>query len=296
MRKILVTGASGLLGSKIKAFAGENRNVIPTHRTLSLFPNSVKLDVTDKTETFQIIRELKPHIVVHTAAETNVDRCEIEKESAWKTNVEGTVNVAEACAKMSVKLVYISTDYVFEGKKGLYMEEDKPNPVNYYGLTKLKGEESIRKLCKDYVIARTSVLYGWHPSKANFATWITERLEHGKTINVVYDHYNSPTLADNMAEALLEVIDINLKGVYHIAGSQRINRYDFAVKIARTFGLESRRIRPIKMEELKVWKAKRPPDSSLCIDKVSKHLKTKLLNIEKSLSLMKKTREKFHQS
>ena len=291
-----MTGASGLLGSKIMAFAGKNRNVIPTHRTLSLFPNSVKLDVTDKTETFQITSEIKPGIVIHTAAETNVDRCEIEKELAWKTNVEGTTNVAEACAKMSIKLVYISTDYVFDGKKGLYTEDDKPNSVNYYGLTKLKGEEFIRKLCKDYVIARTSVLYGWHPSKANFATWIIECLRHGKTINVVYDHYNSPTLADNMAEALLEVIDMDLKGIYHIAGSQRINRYDFAVKITRNFGLDSRLIRPIKMEELKVWKAKRPPDSSLCIDKASKHLRTKLLDIDKSLRLMKNSEEKFRQS
>jgi len=293
MRRILVTGASGLLGSKIMAFAGNNLNVIATHRRFSLSPNSVKLDVTDKADTLQIIQETNPDVVVHTAAETNVDKCEIEKELALKTNVEGTTNVAKACAKIKVKLVYISTDYIFDGKKGLYTEDDKPNPINYYGLTKLKGEEFVRKLCEDYVIARTSVLYGWHPSKTNFVTWIIECLRHRKSINVVYDHYNSPTLADNLAEVLLEAVDMDFKGIYNIAGSQRINRYDFAVKIARNFGLDSSLIRPIKMEELKVWKAKRPPDSSLCIDKVSKHLKTKLLDIDDSLRLMKKTEKKF---
>lgn len=295
MKKILVIGASGLLGSKIMALAGKNQKVIPTHHTLSLFPNSVKLDVTYKSETFQIIREIKPDVVIHTAAETNVDKCEIEKELAWNTNVEGTVNVADVCTKMNAKAVYISTDYVFDGQKGLYTEDDKPNPVNYYGFTKLNGEEFIRKLCRDYVIARTSVLYGWHPSKVNFATWIIESLRHGKTVNVVYDHYNSPTLADNMAQVLLEIVDMDLKGIYHIAGSQRISRYEFAVKIARNFGLDSNFIRPIKMEELKAWKARRPPDSSLCVDKVSKSLETKLLDIDRSLRLMKGTAEEFSQ-
>jgi dTDP-4-dehydrorhamnose reductase len=284
---MLITGASGLLGTKLVKLAREFYEVVPSTYTHRFFPDSIGMNVTNAAEVFRAISNYKPEVVVHIAAQTNVDKCESHREEAWKVNAEGTKNVAEACAKVNAKLVYISTDYVFNGEKGLYVEEDPPNPINYYGLTKLKGEDFVREYCQDYVILRSSVLYGWHPINPNFATWVIGSLREGKRISVVDDHYNSPTLASNLAEAIIKAIERNAHGTYHAAGSERVSRYDFAVKIAEIFNLNKELIKPIKMGELTVWVAKRPRDSSLCVDKIQKELSVKLLNINQGLAKMK---------
>jgi dTDP-4-dehydrorhamnose reductase len=289
--KVLVTGASGLLGNKIIELAKNDWTITPVHKTKSLNSNSLKLDVTDTIEVSNLLGKLKPDVVVHTASETNVDKCEIEKEQAWQINVEGTRNIAEACQKVNAKLVYISTDYVFDGEKGFYNEEDKPNPVNYYGLTKLEGEKQVIEYCKNYAILRTSVLYGWHPWKQNFATWIINKLKQQQEITVVEDHYNTPTLADNLAEMAIEVAEKDLRGLYHASGSERISRYEFAKQIAKTFDLNSDLIKPVKMDQLTAWIAKRPRDSSLNTNKIQKQLKTKPLNITEGLNRMKQEME-----
>jgi dTDP-4-dehydrorhamnose reductase len=245
------------------------------------------LDITSPNRVFTTFSEFKPDVVVHAASETNVDKCETKKEQAWKINVEGTRNIAEACQKVGAKLVYISTDYVFDGEKGLYDEEDKPNPVNYYGLTKLEGEKQVINYCENYAILRTSVLYGWHPWKQNFATWIINKLKQRQEITVVEDHYNTPTLADNLAEMALEVAEKDLRGVYHASGNERISRYEFAKQIAETFNLNSSLIKPVKMSQVAAWIAKRPRDSSLDSGKIQKKLKMKPLNITEGLNKMK---------
>ena len=291
MQKLLITGTSGLLGNKIVKAAKHNYEVLPTYNTEPLHPNSVKLEITNLTEALKVFNKLEPNIVIHTASETNVDKCEIEKEHAWKTNAEGTRNIAEACQKVNAKLVCISTDYVFDGEKGLYDEEDKPNPVNYYGLTKLEGEKQVIKHCKNYAILRTSVLYGWHPWKQNFTTWIINQLKQGKEITVVNDHYNTPTWAGNLAEIAIEVAERNLQGMYHASGRERISRYEFAKQIARTFNLNADLVKPVKMSQLTAWVAKRPKDSSLNTGKIQKQLKTKPLNITEGLNKMKEEME-----
>jgi dTDP-4-dehydrorhamnose reductase len=291
MEKLIITGASGLLGSKIVELAKNNYAVTPLHKTKPLHSNSLKLDITHAIEVLNLSSKLKPYAVIHTASETNVDKCETEKEHAWKINVEGTRNIALACTKANAKLVYISTDYVFDGEKGFYIEEDKPNPINYYGVTKLKGENHVRELCKNYAILRTSVLYGWHPWKQNFATWTINMLKQNKEITVVEDHYNTPTLADNLAEITIEAVQKDLQGLYHASGSQRISRYEFARQIAKAFHLNENLIKPIKMGQLTAWIAKRPKDSSLNTDKIQKQLKTKPLNITDGLNRMKKEAE-----
>jgi dTDP-4-dehydrorhamnose reductase len=283
----LVTGASGLLGNKIVALAESDYLVTPTDITEPLHPNAVKADITDPVAISNLFRKLGPDIVIHAASETNVDRCETEKERAWKINAEGTRNIAEACQKTNAKLIYISTDYVFDGEKGLYTEEDQPNPIDYYGLTKLEGEREVTKHCENYAILRTSVLYGRHPWKQDFATWIINKLKQNQEITVVDDHYNTPTLAENLAKMALEVGAGDLQGIFHASGCERISRYEFARRIAKTFGLETGLIKPIKMSELTAWIAKRPKDSSLSTEKVRKQLRTKPLNITEGLSKMK---------
>jgi len=286
LERVLVTGASGLLGCKLVKALSEGYEVIPTHNTHPIHPGSVRMDIVDGDEVARVLSGVKPKLVVHTAAETNVDKCETSRELAWSINAEGTRNVAEACGKKGVKLVYVSTDYVFDGEKGLYREEDEAKPVNYYGVTKLKGEEFVREFCEDFIIARTSVLYGWHSSRVNFATWVIDSLRNGKRISVVEDHYNSPTLADDLAEIILRIVGMDLAGAYHVAGSERISRYDFAMKIAEVFGFDRSLITPVRMKDLRVWIAQRPRDSSLSVDKAKRELKVSLLDVREGLHRM----------
>jgi dTDP-4-dehydrorhamnose reductase len=287
MQRLLVTGASGLLGSRIMEHARGNFEAEPLHGAKPLHPHSLKIDITNQNSLSKLLTELKPHIIIHTASETNVDRCEIEKEHAWKVNVEGTRNISVNCGKTKAKLIFISTDYVFNGEKGNYTEADNPLPINYYGLTKLEGEKQVINYCENYAILRTSVLYGWHPWKQNFATWIINKLKQQQEISVVEDHYNTPTLADNLAEMAIEVAEKDLRGIYHASGNERISRYEFAKQIAKTFDLNSSLIKPVKMSQVAAWIAKRPRDSSLNTSKIQKQLKTKPLNITEGLNKMK---------
>jgi dTDP-4-dehydrorhamnose reductase len=292
LEKVLITGASGLLGSKLVKALSDGYEVIPSHNTHPIHPDSVRMDIVDGKEVARVLSAVKPELVVHAAAETNVDKCETNRELAWAVNVEGTRNVAEACRKMAMKLVYVSTDYVFDGERGLYGEEDEANPVNYYGVTKLRGEELVREICEDSVVVRTSVLYGWHPSKVNFATWVIDSLKSGRRISVAQDHYNSPTLAEDLAEMIMRIVEMNASGVYHTAGSERVSRYDFAMKIAETFELDKLLVMPVKMKDLKVWLAKRPRDSSLSVDKIRRELEVSPLDLNEALKRMKEKRPK----
>jgi len=248
------------------------------------------MDVTDIGQVHDRLPALRPGVVIHAAALTSVDECERDRERATLVNSLGTRNVAEVCRQLGCRMIYVSTDYVFNGEKGMYAETDTPSPINHYGSTKLDGEGHVRELCEDYAICRTSVLYGWHPRKSNFATWIIDSLEKGTAIKVVDDHYNSPTLADNLASALLELTHRPLCGVFHTAGGERIGRYDFAVRLARTFNLDPDLIARAKMKDLKFWVARRPPDSSLSVGKAERTLKTRLMKVDESLKTMLETK------
>lgn len=287
MEKVLITGASGLLGGKLVNVLSKLYEVIPTHHTEALHPNSIRMNISDRDEVFNVLSQLHPDTVIHTAAETNVDKCETNKEWAWNVNAAGTRNIAEACSKIGAKLVYISTDYVFDGEKGLYSEEDEANPINYYGVTKLKGEDFVKQFCEDFIITRTSVLYGWHHKKLNFATWVIDSLRSRRRISVAEDHYNSPTLADDLAEMIRRLARSNASEVYHTAGGQRVSRYNLALKIAEIFDLNTSFLEPVKMSNLKAWVAKRPRDSSLSLEKIRKEVGIEPLSLDEALKKMR---------
>ena len=289
--KLLITGASGLLGSKLcelairknhEVYAAYNQHT-PRHGV------PIQFNISDRNVVEKIFQKIKPEAVVHAAALTNVDKCEIGKESAWKTNVEGTENIAELCKKHQAFPVYISTDYVFNGEKGMYKENDEPDPVNYYGLTKLKGEESIKKLTDEYCIARASVIYGSIPAtgKINFALWLLNKLKRREKAKIVTDQWNSPTLNTNLANMVLEVLERKLTGIFHLAGATRLSRYEFAKFLAENFSLDMNLITPVSSKEIS-WIARRPKDSSLNIKKAQQTLKNKPLKIEQALNKMKK--------
>ena len=247
------------------------------------------VDITKKEQTLKSIDTVVPSVVVHTAAETDVDRCETERDLARRINVDGTANIAAACARVGARLILISTDYVFDGRKGNYAETDEPNPISFYGLTKLEAERIVASTSSNFLIVRTSVLYGWHPTKLNFATWILKGLRERQTLKVVNDHINSPTFAGNLADAIRKVIERNSQGVLHVAGSERISRFDFARRIARHFDLDERLLASVKMSDLN-WTARRPADSSLNVGKAEKELGIELFGADRGLDEMARSK------
>lgn len=292
--KLLVTGASGLLGSKLCELAiRKNYEVYSAYNQHKpLHGTSIQFDVTDRITVDEIFEKIRPEAVVHAAALTNVDKCELEKELAWKINVEGTRNIAKSCREHHAFLIYVSTDYVFDGEKGIYRETDNPAPINYYGLTKLEGEACVKHSTTKYCIARPSVIYGSTPAtrKMNFASWLLDKLNRKERVKIVIDQWNSPTLNTNLADMILEVIERRLTGIFHLAGATRLSRYEFARLLAEMFALDTDLITRASSKEIS-WIAKRPKDSSLNVDKACQTLKNKQLEIREALQSMKKEME-----
>ncbi len=287
MKRLFITGGSGLLGSRFRKFS-KDYEVISTYNR-NVEENAVKLDITNEKDVLDKITSINPDLVIHPAALTNVDYCEDHQKEADQINAQGTLNIVKACEEADAKLIYVSTDFVFDGEKGKYQENDKTNPISYYGLSKLKGEEFVINSNINYAIARVSVLYGWHKN-FNYVTWVINELNENNQINIVTDEFNSPTYAENAAEAILNIYSKDKDGIYHIAGDERINRFEFAKNIAQVFELDESLINPIKSSDL-IRKAKRPMDSSLSVEKAKNDLDIKLLNTKEGLIEMKKVME-----
>jgi dTDP-4-dehydrorhamnose reductase len=287
--KLLITGASGLYGSKLAQMAlAQNIEVYSSDiQGLSVYGSFVKLDISGKEQVEAAFKAIKPDVVVHAASLTDVDKCETNKELAWKVNVEGTKNIADSAKTAGSFLIYISTDYIFSGEKGSYKETDKPDPINYYGLTKLKAEEIVRAQ-KEYFIARPSVIYGSTPAagKVNFALWLIETLQKGERVKIVTDQWNTPTLNTNLAEMTLEVIEHRLTGIYHMCGATRVSRLEFSEQIADVFDLNKGLIDKVSSSQF-TWPAKRPMDSSLDTSKAQKILQKKPLEMSTALNRLK---------
>jgi dTDP-4-dehydrorhamnose reductase len=266
--KILVTGGSGLFGGKFTALCQEKHfEVYGTFCNQRVVKdNFLQLDITKREAVFDMMTSIEPDVVVHAAAYTDVDGCEQHQQRAFAVNVLGTQYIAETVEHCGAQLVYVSTDYVFDGSKGWYSEEDITHPINYYGLTKLKGEEQVKNLCSKYIIARTSVLYG-HQSP-NFATWLLAQLKEKKPVSIVVDQFVSPTLHTDLAEQILALIDKNAQGLFHTAGGERVSRYKFATMLAHVFEYDNSLIHSITMDDIQ-WRAQRPKDSSLDTSKIT---------------------------
>ena len=287
--KLFITGGSGLFGSKLaqKAIAKGMEVSSVENRSQCFYGNPVKLDITDREAVSRVIGIIKPDAIVHAASLTDVDKCELNKDLAWKINVDGTKNILQSIDERNPFLVYISTDYVFSGEKGCYVESDAADPVNYYGLTKLIAEELVQTR-DEFLIARPSVIYGSSAAtgKINFALFVLEKLRKGEKVKAVSDQWNTPTLNTNFADMTIEAIERRLTGVYHLCGATRISRFDFARKIAETFDLDETLIEKACSEQF-CWPAKRPQDSSLDTSKAQRALTCKPLKIIEALEQLK---------
>ena len=291
--KLLITGGSGLYGSKLAQLAtNKQHQVFSAHNQHpTTYGHPIKLDITNKAQVETALKKAQPDVVVHAASLTDVDKCELNPKLAMKINIKGTDNIVQALKKINAFLIFISTDYVFNGEKGYYTETDQPSPINYYGYTKLKAEEHVKTINSKYCIARTSVIYGATPAagKTNFALWLLDKLNKKERARVFTDQWNSPTLNTSLAEMTLEIAERNLAGIYHLSGVTRISRFEFAILLSKTFKLDTNLIIPTLSTELS-FPAKRPQDSSLNTSKAQQTLGNQPLQIDEAL---KKLKEEF---
>jgi len=286
--RILITGANGLLGSKLAATALSRGFEVFSGYILDspMVGKPIPMDITDEASVRRAFKQSRPDAVFHCAAMTDVDKCEEDQEAAIKVNSEGTRTISRQAALSSSYIAYISTDYVFDGAKGNYIESDPTNPVSAYGWSKLLGEEVVRSSGADFLIARSSVIYGAQPAmgKVNFALWLLESLRARKPVTLLTDQCVSPTLNTSLAGMLLESFEKHLTGTYHMAGATRVSRYEFGSALAGTFGLDQSLIRAATALDFQGrWKAARPPDSSLDVSKATSILQTKPLALNDAL-------------
>lgn len=291
--KILVTGANGLLGQKLTMLLDQQGDihVIATARK----PVNYKLknaefnilDVTNQKETEKVILEAKPDVVIHTAAMTQVDQCEVEREACWQANVTGVEYLVKACEKVNAFLVHVSTDFIFDGTHGPLDETAIPKPVNYYGESKLAGEKVVMNSKLDWAILRTVLVYGITEdmSRSNIVLWVKKNLEEGKTINVVNDQWRTPTLAEDLAMGCYLAATRKAKGIFHISGEKMMTPYDIAIETADFFGLDKSLIKQTDSSKFKQTAA-RPLKTGFIIGKAKRELDYQPHSFREGLSII----------
>lgn len=269
--RILVTGGSGFLGWNLCRDSGRRHEVLGSYHLHPFTLNncsSFKLDLTVSEEIRRCIEQTKPDLIIHTAAITNPDQCEKNRELAAKVNVDATRVIAKFAQEFSVRLIYLSTDSVFDGEKGFYSEDDMPNPANYYGETKWKGEIAVREFLPDCVIVRVSLMYGWgNGMNGCFTDWMLNTIKKGEPLNLFVDQYRTPTLVNDTVSGLLKIAeDSKATGIFHLAGPERVSRLEFGRIFFDIFGFPPDLMRPVRQAELSTL-VPRAKDSSLSIRK-----------------------------
>lgn len=263
--KILIIGASGLLGSAFLKKFSEKYETYGTYCN-NKFDKGLYYDFTKND--LSIFKKIKPNIVIHSGGITDVDLCEIKKELAYSVNVEGTKNIIEGCRLNDSKLIYISTDFVFDGEKGNYKEDDIPNPINHYAKTKLESENLIKNSGLKYLIIRVSFLYDTKDNK-KFIHFVINKLKNNEEVNAIVDHIRTPTLVEDIAYTLEALIRKNRTGIYHVSGSEVLSNYETALKIADVFNFNKKLVKPIYAKDFKQT-ALRPRNTSLNTEKLKK--------------------------
>lgn len=294
MKRILITGSNGLLGQKLVELLSHLNSynlLLTSKQDRSVFQDEtllyVQVDISNKRDLRKVVDEFEPDIIINTAAITNVDACEKDREAAWKVNVGGMENLIHSAKLVGAKLIHLSTDYVFDGKNGPYDELARPNPANYYGRTKLAGENLLVTSGIPYAIVRTMVLFGVaYGIKLNFGLWVLKELSDNSSIRIADDQFANPTLADDVAYAILKIVELDRSGIYHVAGPDLMSRYEFALVIARVFKLNKKLISPVKTASLKQI-AQRPLKSGFITLKAQIDLGVKMSGVEQGVNILK---------
>jgi len=283
MKKVLVTGSNGFIGQeimhqsladfKVELFAlsrGKDRSSIKEGYTY------ISADICDETEMEKVINEYRPDCVIHTVAMANVDVCEEDIKLCEKINVQSVKELVLLAEKYNFHLIYLSTDFIFDGENGPYKETDLPNPLNVYGNSKLKAEEIIQSSTCKWSIVRTILVYGAPREKgrSNFILWVKDSLEANKQINVVTDHVRMPTFVNDVALACLRIADKEVLGVFHISSEELFSVFELAQQVAEFWHLDSTLIKPVLSTTLSS-SAARPSYTGFIIDKAKAKLNFK---------------------
>jgi len=287
-KKVLITGSNGLLGQKlVKQFLdgfevygiGRQESAAVTNGHY----NYHQCDITDRKSMTSLIKSIEPQYIVNSAAYTNVDGSEDDKETCWKVNVTAVESLAVIAKSLNAYFMHISTDYVFDGSADIYDEEARPNPLGYYGKAKLAGENAVIGSGVESAIARTMVLFGAGIGlRLNFATWLVDKLQNGQPVNIVDDQFGHPTLVDELAFAVRQLTEVRKTGIFNVAGNEYDSRYAFALKLAEVFGFDKNLVNQISTSELN-QNAPRPLRSRFDMSKLQNEIGCQLSDINEAL-------------
>lgn len=274
-KRILITGSNGLLGQKliellvqqphiqpIATARGDNR--LPFTEGYEYYP----MDITNTEEVRQVVLQTRPEVVIHTAAMTNVDQCESEKEACWAQNVKAVEYLIEACQAANAFLLHVSTDFIFDGAAGPYDVDAAPNPLSFYGWSKYAAEKAVMHSNIRWAIARTVLVYGiaHDMSRSNIILWVKKSLEEGKNIKVVTDQWRTPTLAEDLAMGCYLIADGEAEGIFNISGKDLLTPYEMAIMAADFFGLDKSLIAEADSTTF-TQPARRPARTGFILDK-----------------------------
>lgn len=294
--KILITGANGLLGQKLVYLLRNKKEVelVATSRGENRLREKngytyLSLDITDKLQTEKVISEVKPDVIINTAAMTNVDACEIQKEECWKQNVIAVENLISAISnfKFQIHLIHLSTDFVFDGENGPYSEDACPNPLSYYAKSKYEAEKLIQNSGLKWAIARTIIIYGIADdmSRSNIVLWAKSALEKGQPLKIVNDQYRMPTLAEDLAEGCWLIAQKGATGIYHLSGKDFMRIDELVARVADFFHLDKSIISTVSSDTLN-QAAKRPPKTGFILDKAKRDLGYNPHSFEEGLAIL----------
>ena len=273
--RILITGANGLLGQKLVHLLANDTNIdlVATARGENRLPFSEgytyrSMDITDRQQVLDVMAEVRPDAVIHGAAMTDVDKCELDKDACWLQNVTAVEHIVEGCRQTGAFLCHVSTDFIFDGEAGPYDEQAEGNPISFYGWSKYAAEKVVINSNIRWAIARTVLVYGiaHDMSRSNIILWVKKSLEDGKTINVVTDQFRSPTLAEDLAAGCTLIVTQQAEGIFNISGSDVLTPYEMAIQTADYFGLDKSFIAQADGSTFKQT-ARRPPRTGFVIDK-----------------------------
>ncbi|MEM9338517.1 MAG: SDR family oxidoreductase [Bacteroidota bacterium] len=292
--KVLITGANGLLGQKLVALFQEDPNihVVATGKG----PNRNKpgnyryapMDITSYKSVESIMGMVTPDVVINTAAMTNVDQCEMEKEACWELNVKAVEYLMQTCMSNNSFLIHLSTDFIFDGENGPYDEEDVPNPLSHYAKSKLEAERILEKSYIKWAVVRTMLVYGVveDMSRSNIILWVKESLEGGKQINVVDDQWRTPTLAEDLAKGVALVAKQRAEGIFHVSGKDTLTPYEMASRTAAFFMLDGKLIQKVDGSVF-TQAAKRPARTGFILDKAREVLGYEPLSFNEGLRIVR---------
>lgn len=295
MKKIVITGSNGLLGQSLLKLLLKEKNKYEVfgfskgeNRSGRTDFSYVSIDITNEENLKNTLYKIQPDAIINTAAMTQVDDCEIHKEACDVLNIEVVKWLKEASEIIHCHLIHLSTDFIFDGEKGYYKETDDPNPLSYYGMSKVKSEEILLQSTIDFTIIRTILVYGkvFDMSRTNIVLWVKEMLENGKEITIVNDQFRMPTFVDDLALSCKLAVDKKATGIFHISSTKLMSVFEIVKEIAKVFELDSKLIKPTSSNILN-QKAKRPPKTGFEVAKAKSVLGIKLQTFPEDLQRFK---------